>query len=128
MKLKTPTGEQIVWGKELAVAMASQDVDVGEKIVLQNTGKRNVTVTEPVLDDNGKKVGTREKDAIRNEWTAQPLALFSEQARGMGNSKLGLREPSMRTYDPNAQRASVPAAPVAQIDRTPPMQRAPRDR
>lgn len=126
VKLKTPTGEQIVWGKELAVAMASQDVDVGEKIVLQNTGKRNVTVTELVLDDNGKKVGNREKDAIRNEWTAQPLALFSEQARG--TSKQVSREPSMRVYDPKAQRASVPAAPAAEIDRTPPMQRAPRDR
>lgn len=128
VKLKTPTGEQVVWGKELAAAMANKDVDVGQKIVLQNTGKRNVTVTEPVLDNTGKKVGTREKDAVRNEWTAQPLALFSEQARGLNSSKQASREPSMRAYDPNAQRAATPAAPAADIDRAPPMQRSPRDR
>lgn len=47
----------MIWGKGLAEAM--QDRKVGEQIVLQNVGKRDVTVQERVKDEQGQVVGMR---------------------------------------------------------------------
>ena len=54
------------------------------EIVLSNTGKRDVTVTEKVFGADGVQTGTREKSAKLNQWMAQPLARYNQQSRTAG--------------------------------------------
>lgn len=77
--MKTIMGEQTIWGKDLQQAVAQGNVQKNAEIVLSNTGKRDVTVTEKVFGTDGVQIGTREKPAKLNQWTAQPLALYHQQ-------------------------------------------------
>ncbi len=116
--LKTRAGEQVIWGKGLAEAM--QDRKVGEQIVLQNVGKRDVTVQERVKDEQGQVVGMRPKESQLNAWKAEPLSRFSEKARDDFANRSAARQPSLGVYDAKAPRAPVqPTAPA----RTPDQQR-----
>lgn len=126
--LKTPRGEQVVWGKDLAEAM--KDRAPGESIVLRNIGKTEVTVTEKIRDEKGQQVGRRDKSAQRNEWTAEPLAKFSERARAELTEKQ-TRRPALAVYDGKAPRApaQTPSQSLAaENQRNPSVQRPGRDR
>jgi putative DNA primase/helicase len=103
--MKTVMGEQIIWGKNLQQAVAQGNVQKNAEIVLSNTGKRDVTVTEKVFGADGKQTGTREKSAKLNQWTAQPLALYNQQARTAGATPAQGRE----------QAAEARAAPDIQV-------------
>lgn len=119
----------MVWGKDLAEAM--KDRAQGESIVLRNIGKTEVTVTEKILDQAGQQVGRRDKPALRNEWTAEPLAKFSERARSELAGKQSARQPVMGVYDGKAPRApaQTPTQSVhAENQRNPSVQRPGRDR
>lgn len=127
--LKTARGDQVVWGKDLAAAM--KDRAPGESIVLRNIGKTEVTVTEKIRDQTGQQVGHRDKPALRNEWTAEPLAKFSERARSELAEKQTTRQPVMGVYDGKAPRAPVqtPSQSVsADNQRNPSVHRPGRDR
>lgn len=116
--LKTRTGEQVIWGKGLAEAMEGRKV--GEQIVLQNIGKRDVTVQERVKDEQGQVVGVRPKESQLNAWKAEPLSRFSEKARDDLVNRSAAHQPSLGVYDAKAPRAPVqPTAPA----RTPDQQR-----
>ena len=110
--LKTRAGEQVIWGKGLAEAM--EDRRAGEQVVLQNIGKRDVTVQERVRDGQGQVVATRPKESQLNTWKSELLSRFTEKARtDFGNSSAE-RQPAFRVYDAKAprvpeQRPSVPA-------------------
>ncbi len=125
VKLHTDRGEQVVWGKELAQAMTNKDVGIGQSIVLKNTGKQDVSVVEKIFDSSGHQTGTKEKDAVRNSWTAEPLSLVNERAgRAQSESK-----PSMQVLDSKAPRAPVPDAINRDNSAQPKLQRdPPRDR
>jgi hypothetical protein len=116
--LKTRTGEQVIWGKGLAEAM--QERSAGEQVVLQNIGKRDVTVLERVRDAQGHIVNTRPKESQLNTWKSELLSRFSEKARTDFANRSASRQPSLGVYDPKAPRAPAqPAAPA----RTPDQQR-----
>lgn len=117
--LKTRAGEQVIWGKGLAEAM--QERSAGEKIVLQNIGKRDVTVIERVRDAQGQVIGSRPKESQLNTWKSELLSRFSEKAREDFASRSAARQPSFGVYDANAPRAAPqPNAPA----RTPDQQRS----
>lgn len=131
--LKTPAGEQVVWGKGLAEAM--QDQKIGNEIVLQNIGKKAVTVNERVRDAQGNVVATRPKESQLNAWKAEALSRYSEKGRtGLESSRTTPKQPAYKVYDPKAERAPVPSKlknPVQEKDtrREPPdAQRGNRDR
>jgi hypothetical protein len=116
--LKTRAGEQVIWGKGLAEAM--QERSAGEQIVLQNIGKRDVTVQERVRDAQGQVIGSRPKESQLNAWKSELLSRFSEKARTDFSNRSAARQPSLGVYDAKAPRAPVqPAAPA----RTPDQQR-----
>ena len=118
MTLKTRAGEQVIWGKGLAEAM--QERSAGEQIVLQNIGKRDVTVQERVRDAQGQVIGSRPKESQLNAWKSELLSRFSEKARTDFSNRSAARQPSLGVYDAKAPRAPVqPAAPA----RTPDQQR-----
>jgi hypothetical protein len=83
--LKTQTGEQTVWGKGIEQALAKGEVKNGEQIVLRNPGQDPVTVKEKLFNEQGQLTGTRDKEAILNKWTAEPLSRHNEQARVAAN-------------------------------------------
>ncbi|MBC7602695.1 MAG: hypothetical protein H7255_08560 [Ramlibacter sp.] len=109
--LKTRAGEQVIWGKGLAEAM--QERSSGEQVVLQNIGKRNVTVQERVHDAQGQVVGMRPKESQLNAWKSELLSRFSEKARTDLSHRSATRQPSLGVYDAKAPRApEQPAAPA----------------
>jgi hypothetical protein len=121
--LKTPAGEQVVWGKGLAEAM--QERRAGEQVVLQNIGKRDVLVQERVRDAQGQVIAMRPKESQLNAWKADLLTRISEKARNDFANRSSDRQPAFRVYDAKVPRASVqPAAPT----RTPEQQRNSRER
>ena len=77
--LKTMAEERTIWGKDLKQAVVDGHVKKGDDIVLRNSGAREVTVKEKVLDATGTQIGTREKPAKLNQWTAEPLAHYNQQ-------------------------------------------------
>jgi hypothetical protein len=105
--LKTPAGEQVVWGKGLAEAM--QDQKIGNEIVLQNIGKKAVTVSERVHDAQGNVVTIRPKESQLNAWKAEALSRYSEKGRtGLEPSRTTAKQPAYKVYDPKAERAPAP--------------------
>jgi hypothetical protein len=98
--MKTIMGEQTIWGKDLQQAVAQGNVQKNAEIVLSNTGKRDVKVNEKVFGADGVQTGTREKATKLNQWTAQPLALYNQQARNAGAT-------------PTQGREQAPAPPAA---------------
>lgn len=109
--LKTRAGEQVIWGKGLAEAV--QERSAGEQVVLQNIGKRDVTVQERVRNAQGHVVGTRPKESQLNEWKSELLSRFSEKARTDFANRSATRQPSLGVYDAKAPRAPVqPDAPA----------------
>jgi Large polyvalent protein-associated domain 7 len=104
--LKTSRGEKVIWGKELPAAMENRTL--GEIIVLQNTGKVGVVVKEQEFDKDGKVIGLRAKDAVRNEWTADLLANFTTPQRDEVLRKSQAKEP---VIPPGAlKESSIPMA------------------
>ncbi|MBB2932015.1 LPD7 domain-containing protein [Paraburkholderia silvatlantica] len=66
---RDPAGvDQAVWGVDLERAMRESGVSVGQQVVLENLGKRLVTVRVPAFDGEGKVVGEEDKDVYRNTW------------------------------------------------------------
>ncbi|PYE18415.1 hypothetical protein C7410_122117 [Paraburkholderia silvatlantica] len=66
---RDPAGvDQAVWGVDLERAMRESGASVGQQVVLENLGRRLVTVRVPVFDGEGKVVGEEDKDVYRNTW------------------------------------------------------------
>jgi hypothetical protein len=106
--LKTRSGEQVVWGKGLAEAM--EERRAGEQIVLQNIGKRDVTVQERLRNAQGQVVGTRLKESQLNAWRSELLSRYSEKARTEFANGSAARQPSFAVYDPKAPRPTGKSA------------------
>jgi Large polyvalent protein-associated domain 7 len=105
--LKTPSGEQVIWGKGLAEAM--HDQKIGEEIVLRNTGKQPVLVNERVRDAQGKVVDVRPKESQLNAWKAEALSRYSEKGRTAPEPiRTTSRQPTLKVYDPKSERTPAP--------------------
>lgn len=128
--LKTPAGEQVIWGKGLPEAM--QDRKKGDEIVLQNVGRRDVTVQETIRDDKGAVVSVRPKDSHLNAWSSELLSQVTERAKADFANRANDRQPSLGVYDPKVERTPS-NQPVVEREPKPPQrnqepQRNSRDR
>lgn len=66
---RDPAGvDQAVWGVDLERAVRESGAGVGQQVVLENLGKRLVTVRVPVFDGEGNVVREEDKDVYRNTW------------------------------------------------------------
>jgi len=63
--------DQAVWGVDLERAVRESGAGIGQQIVLENLGKRLVTVRVPVFDGAGNVVGEEDKDVYRNTWQVE---------------------------------------------------------
>jgi hypothetical protein len=81
--------DHVVWGVDLERAVAESGALAGQQVVLENLGRRLVTVTVPVVDATGTVIGEEEKDVYRNTWQVdvagqertQPRAAAPERER-----------------------------------------------
>ncbi|MBT2375560.1 LPD7 domain-containing protein [Pseudomonas fluorescens] len=68
IKLRTKTGMQTFWGKELAGLMRETRVQPGKLVTLQWLGKEAVVVKVPVKNEQGATMRYEDKSAHRNQW------------------------------------------------------------
>jgi hypothetical protein len=73
VKVETPNGERTVWGVDLRRAMAESGVQKGERVALEKMSREPVVAKEKVFDQDGKEVGKRDVDAIKNRWSVGSL-------------------------------------------------------
>lgn len=70
--------ERITWGLDLERAIVKSEAQPGDKITLENLGKKAVEVEANVKDDNGKVVGTKTITTHRNSWNVEVARDFLE--------------------------------------------------
>lgn len=63
--------DQVVWGVDLERAVREANAQIGQQVMLENLGKRLVTVRAPILNDEGRVIGEDEKDVYRNTWQVE---------------------------------------------------------
>lgn len=69
IKLRTKTGLQTYWGKELAGLLRDTRIQPGKVVTLQWLGKEPVVVKVPIKDEHGVTMRFESKDAHRNQWS-----------------------------------------------------------
>ncbi|PVX83228.1 LPD7 domain-containing protein [Paraburkholderia unamae] len=78
---RDPAGvDQAVWGVDLERAVRESGAGVGQQVVLENLGKRLVTVRVPVFDGEGNVVREEDKDVYRNTWQVDVVQRDLESA------------------------------------------------
>lgn len=60
--------DHLVWGVDLERAVLESKAEIGQQVMLENLGKRLVTVKVPILDGDGVVMDEEEKDVHRNTW------------------------------------------------------------
>lgn len=60
--------EVTAWGVDLPRALEESGAMVGDDVTLTRTGRKAVTVQEPIKDEAGNVVGHQEKEVVRNTW------------------------------------------------------------
>jgi hypothetical protein len=82
----TGGADHVVWGVDLERAVADSGALAGQQVMLENLGRRLVTVTVPVLDATGNVIGEEEKEVYRNTWqmdvVGQERTQLDPEARG----------------------------------------------
>lgn len=75
VKLQDNKGnEKVIWGVDLPRAFAESQVKPGQEIVIENLGRKPVTIDAPVYDSNGKFLHTEKKEVLRNEWKISDMS------------------------------------------------------
>ncbi|MEN8506128.1 LPD7 domain-containing protein [Paraburkholderia sp. DD10] len=65
--------DHVVWGVDLERAVLESKAEIGQRVTLENLGKRLVRVKMPILDGDGVVVGEEGKDVYRNTWQVDVL-------------------------------------------------------
>lgn len=69
IKMRTKTGVQTFWGKELAGLLRDTRIQQNSVVTLKYLGKEPVVVRVPIKDADGAVKGFQDKDAHRNQWS-----------------------------------------------------------
>ncbi|KWO42515.1 DNA primase [Burkholderia sp. MSMB1459WGS] len=72
--------DQAVWGVDLERAIRESSAGIGQPVVLENLGRRLVTVRVPVFDGAGNVIGEEDKDVYRNTWQVEAAQRSREAA------------------------------------------------
>jgi hypothetical protein len=102
--LNTPAGEQVIWGKGLQEAML--DRKIGEQIILQNFGKKDVVVSEKIRDGNGHVISSQPKNSQLNQWKAELSSRVTTKVQSAQRAEDS--RPSFRVFDAAAPRPRAP--------------------
>ncbi|MFH0134839.1 LPD7 domain-containing protein [Variovorax sp. VaC1] len=107
VKLQTPAGDKTVWGVDLQRAMSESKSVAGDEVALAYQGKQAVTVQVKQRDSTGKVTGTTDLVTNRNAWDVNRLENVREEVkqRLTEAAQATERQPLVKVYDRNAQRA-----------------------
>jgi hypothetical protein len=72
--------EKTSWGIDLERAVKESGAKPGDKIAITNEGRKPVTVTVPVRDDNGNVIDHQDKKTHRNQWNVQLAQAFAKES------------------------------------------------
>jgi hypothetical protein len=110
--LKTPYGEQTIWGVDLERAVGAANVKPGEDLALVARGKKKVTVLAHERDAAGELTGRQSETIVdRNSWEVGKLDKMREEAQvrvRAAAEHTARNQPEVRVYD-------VPSPPQRQV-------------
>ena len=83
VQVDTASGATDLWGLDLkrAVAESNSRPKIGDRVVVRQTGQRDVTVRTREFDEAGRFLGERDKDTHRNRWSIEKEEFVRERAR-----------------------------------------------
>jgi hypothetical protein len=83
VKLSTPKGERVVWGKDLerAVASASTQPKLGDVVGVKRLAREPVTITTSQRNGAGQVIAQREQEVFRNRWVVEKVQFFAERSQ-----------------------------------------------
>ncbi|EJE4183748.1 hypothetical protein M3890_004665 [Vibrio parahaemolyticus] len=67
------------WGIDLERAVKESDAKTGDHVELENQGRKPVTVSKDIKDDNGKVIDTQEINTHRNTWEVKAQAIRDKE-------------------------------------------------
>lgn len=85
----TGGADHVVWGVDLERAMADSGALAGQQVMLENLGRRLVTVMVPVVDATGNVIGEEEKEVYRNTWQVDVLGQERAQSHPGATERQG---------------------------------------
>ncbi|MFM0487383.1 LPD7 domain-containing protein [Paraburkholderia graminis] len=100
--------DHVVWGIDLERAVADSGALAGQQVMLENLGRRLVTVKAPVLDAAGNVIGDEEKEVYRNTWQVDVVKQERSQSRPAALQRPGdarRRETAVQGWPAQAQAA-----------------------
>ncbi|MFM0651980.1 LPD7 domain-containing protein [Paraburkholderia sediminicola] len=100
----TGGADHVVWGVDLDRAVAESGALAGQQVMLENLGRRLVTVMVPVLDATGNVIGEEEKEVYRNTWQVDVVGQERTQSRP-GEGATGRSETAAPATPEQAQTA-----------------------
>lgn len=82
VKLKTATGERVLWGKDLerAIAESVTRVQVGDEIGVRPVRREAVQVRTAERNESGEVIGERKIDTHRNRWVIESTTFFEARS------------------------------------------------
>jgi hypothetical protein len=83
VQVGTANGTVDLWGLDLkrALAEAKSRPRIGDRVVIRQTGQRDVTVRTREFDEAGRFLGDRDKDTHRNRWSIEKEEFVRERAQ-----------------------------------------------
>lgn len=81
VRVETREGQREIWGKDLERAMtkALTQPQIGDEVILQQTGRDSVTVKRTERDADGN-LKPKDVETHRNRWVIEKSAFFAERA------------------------------------------------
>ncbi|MEX3916414.1 LPD7 domain-containing protein [Paraburkholderia sp. BR10872] len=113
--------DHVVWGVDLARAVAESGALAGQQVTLQNLRRHLVSVAVPVIDERGNVTGEAEKEVYRNTWQVDVVGQERTHSRPGAVGEKG---------EPGGAKAAEPAAsePVHAARRREPPRASPDER
>lgn len=107
VRVETPQGQRVVWGRDFERALSDAQVQVGESIHIRQTGRKPVTVTRQEVGEDGRVVRRASRQAHRNEWAVDRQRSDEPTQRGDGPTGVDLSRLAADVRRGAAQVASL---------------------
>jgi hypothetical protein len=104
VKLRTESGERILWGIDLerALVESRSNVKIGDPVTVENRGSQPVKVKVPQRDAQGSWIADQTITTRRNSWRIETTRWYAEQAEraeALRNGEAAKREIVLRFPD-----------------------------
>ncbi|WP_421375268.1 LPD7 domain-containing protein [Paraburkholderia sp. DD10] len=103
----TGGADHVLWGVDLERAVAESGALAGQQVMLENLGRRLVTVMVPVVDAMGNVIGEEEKEVYRNTWQVDVVGQERTQSRPGATERQGEAGRSETALPPTPEQAQA---------------------